>query len=58
MLTATQKMKENRDKATSANERFGAMAALPRRQFCGKFGSYSPAASSVEAATAPSCASR
>jgi hypothetical protein len=28
--------------ATAANERFGAMSALPRRQFCGKWNVITP----------------
>ena len=42
------------EKKPAYNGRFGAMAAVARRQFCAKLHVIYPAASSVEAATAPS----
>ena len=48
-------MEEERvKKRTAANGRFGAMAAVTPQKMQYEFGSYYPAASSVEAATAPS----
>jgi hypothetical protein len=32
----TEKLDRKKMECTATNERFGAMAALPRRQFCGK----------------------
>ena len=45
---------ERLGKCTAANGRFGAMAAVTPQKMQYEFGSYYPAGSSVEAATAPS----